>query len=55
MNLVLNSISYHYCPVKERETISFTEQQRYLVLTKMYTEKRIGEAAILATCNRLEL
>ena len=55
MKLVLNSISYHNCPVKEREIVSFTEQQRRSALKEMHTEEAISEATILETCNRLEL
>lgn len=54
MKLILNSISYHNCPVEEREVISFTEQQRRSALREMHAEEAISDAAILATCNRLE-
>ena len=37
-----------------REKVSFTEEQRRLMLKKMRAEKSISEALILETCNRIE-
>jgi glutamyl-tRNA reductase len=54
MKLVLNNITYHNCPVEVREKVAFTCQQRQFMLKQMRSQKEIGEAAILQTCNRLE-
>ncbi|MBN1787482.1 MAG: glutamyl-tRNA reductase, partial [Sedimentisphaerales bacterium] len=55
MKLVLNSISFHNCPVKERELVSLTEQDRLFALARMGAQDEINEAVILSTCNRLEI
>jgi glutamyl-tRNA reductase len=54
MKLVLYNITYHNCPVEVREKVTFTPQQRRLMLKQMRAQKEISEAAILQTCNRLE-
>jgi glutamyl-tRNA reductase len=54
MKLVLQNITHHHCPVEMREKVSFTEEQRRLMLKKMRAEKSISEALILETCNRIE-
>jgi glutamyl-tRNA reductase len=54
MKLVLNSITYHNCPVEVREKIAFTPQQRHFMLRQMHARKEISEAVVLQTCNRLE-
>ncbi len=54
MKLVLNSVTYHNCPVHLREKVAFTPEKRRLLLKKMHTEQRISEAVILETCNRSE-
>ncbi len=54
MKLVLNNITYHDCPVQERERIAFTPEQRHTMLKRMHAVEAVSEAAILQTCNRLE-
>jgi glutamyl-tRNA reductase len=54
MKLVLNNITYHDCPVQERERVTFTPEQRHFMLRRMHASEAISEAAILQTCNRLE-
>ena len=54
MKLVLDNLTYHNCPVQDREKVAFTPEQRHSMLRKMHAEEKIGEALILETCNRLE-
>lgn len=54
MKLILNNITYHNCPVQEREKVAFTPEQRHLMLRKMHAEPAVNEAVILQTCNRIE-
>ncbi len=54
MKLVLNSITYHDCPVQLREKVIFTQPQQRYMLKQMHAEQAVGEAMILQTCNRLE-
>lgn len=54
MKLVSYSITHRNCPVEVREKVSFTDQQRQLMLKKMHAEGGISEAVILETCNRIE-
>jgi glutamyl-tRNA reductase len=54
MKLVLNSLTYHNCPVEVREKVVFTPQERHFMLRWMHTKSAISEAVILQTCNRLE-
>lgn len=54
MKLLVNSITYHTCPVEVRERVAFTADQRRFMLRQMHTEPAVSEAVILQTCNRLE-
>jgi len=54
MKLVLSDITYHNCPVKFRERLTFEPEQRSFILRQMHAEDSISEAVILQTCNRLE-
>jgi glutamyl-tRNA reductase len=54
MRLVLNSITYHDCPVEVRERAAFTPGERLMLLKQMHAQEAISEAVILQTCNRLE-
>jgi len=54
MKLILNNLTYHNCPVRVRETVAFTSEQRRHMLKQVHTEQAISEAVILQTCNRLE-
>jgi len=54
MKLVLHNLTYHNCPVQDRERVAFTAEQRHSMLKKMHAQEQINEAAILETCNRLE-
>jgi len=54
MKLVLNSLTYHNCPVHHRERVALTAEQRHRMLKKIHPSEQISEAVILDTCNRLE-
>ena len=54
MKLVLNNLTYHNCPIQEREKVALNTEQRQLILKQMHAEQRISEAVILQTCNRTE-
>jgi glutamyl-tRNA reductase len=54
MKLVVNSLTYHNCPVQHRERVALTAEQRRRILKKVHAEEKISEAVILETCNRLE-
>jgi glutamyl-tRNA reductase len=54
MELFLNILTFHNCPVKLREKATFGGEQRHSILRQMHAEKKISEAVILETCNRLE-
>ncbi len=54
MKLVLNSITYHDCPVQIREKLALSAEERHSILRRLHTEPAISEAAVLQTCNRLE-
>lgn len=54
MELFLNNLTFHNCPVELREKAAFSSQQRHSMLRQMHAEERISEAIILQTCNRLE-
>jgi len=55
MEISLHSVTFHDCPVQEREKVSFTEDQRRNMLRALMDKPGIGEAAILQTCNRSEV
>ncbi len=54
MKLVLNSMTYHNCPVQFREKVTFSQAQQRFMLKEMRAEQAVREALILQTCNRLE-
>jgi glutamyl-tRNA reductase len=54
MELFLNILTFHNCPVELREKAVFSGEQRHSMLRQMHAEERISEAVILETCNRLE-
>ena len=54
MELFLNNLTFHNCPVELREKAAFSSEQRHSMLRQMHAEERISEAIILQTCNRLE-
>jgi len=54
MELFLNNLTFHNCPVALREKAAFSGQQRHSMLRQMHAEEKISEAVILQTCNRLE-
>jgi glutamyl-tRNA reductase len=54
VKLVLQSLTYHDCPVEIREKVVFAPEQRRAMLKAMHHSGRIHEALILQTCNRLE-
>jgi glutamyl-tRNA reductase len=54
MELFLNNLTFHNCPVELREKVAFSNQQRHSMLRQMHAEEKISEAVILQTCNRLE-
>ncbi|MFH1370527.1 MAG: glutamyl-tRNA reductase [Planctomycetota bacterium] len=55
MELVLQGVNYHGCPVEEREKVSLAEVQQHETLLALMELKGIGEGAILQTCNRTEI
>ena len=55
MKLALHNLTYHDCPVEVREKVTFTPEQRHALLKAMHRRAEIAEAAILQTCNRLEI
>lgn len=55
MKLVLYNLTYHDCPVEIREQVTFTPEQRHVMLKAMHRRTEIAEALILQTCNRLEI
>ncbi len=55
MELILQSVNYHDCPVEKREKVSFNEDQQHGLLGALMDQKGIAEAAILQTCNRSEI
>ena len=54
MELFLNNLTFHNCPVELREKAAFSSEQRHSMLRQMHAEERMSEAIILQTCNRLE-
>ena len=54
MELFLNNLTFHNCPVELHEKAAFSSEQRHSMLRQMHAEQRISEAIILQTCNRLE-
>ena len=54
MEIFLNNLTFHNCPVELREKAAFSGEQRHSMLRQMHAEERISEAVILETCNRLE-
>ena len=54
MELFLNILTFHNCPVELREKAAFSVEQRLSMLRQMHAEERISEAVVLQTCNRLE-
>ena len=54
MELFLNNLTFHNCPVELRERAAFSGEQQHSMLRQMHAEERISEAVILQTCNRLE-
>jgi len=55
MELVLQSVNYHKCPIEKREKVSFTDEQQHDILGALMNKQGISEAAILQTCNRTEV
>ncbi len=54
MELFLNILTFHNCPVELREKAAFSSHQRHSMLRLMHAEEKISEVVILQTCNRLE-
>jgi glutamyl-tRNA reductase len=54
VKLVLQSLTYHDCPVEIREQVVLAPEQRRAMLKAMHHSGQIHEAMILQTCNRLE-
>jgi glutamyl-tRNA reductase len=55
MELVLQSVDYHDCPVELREKVSFNSEQQQELMRCLLELEGINEAAILQTCNRTEV
>ncbi|MGD0552052.1 MAG: glutamyl-tRNA reductase [Sedimentisphaerales bacterium] len=55
MELVLQSVNYHDCPIGRREKVSLANGQAQEMLRALLDKDGIVEAAILQTCNRTEI
>ena len=55
MELVLQSVNYHDCPIDRREKVSLANGQAQEMLRALLDKDGIVEAAILQTCNRTEI
>ena len=55
MELVLHSVTYHDCPVQQREKVTLSPDHRERMLHALLGHQGIGEAAIVQTCNRTEV
>jgi glutamyl-tRNA reductase len=55
MELVLQSVNYHDCPIGQREKVSLANGQLQEMLRALLDKDGIVEAAILQTCNRTEI
>ena len=55
MELVLQSVNYHDCPVEYREKVSLANGQLREMLRVLLDQSAVAEAAILQTCNRTEI
>jgi len=54
MELVLYGVTYHDCPVQQREKVTLAPNQREGILRHLLGRQGLGEAGILQTCNRTE-
>ena len=55
MELILQSVNYHDCPIGQREKVSLANGQQQEMLRALLDKDGIVEAAILQTCNRTEI
>lgn len=55
MEIVVQTITYHDCPVEVREKVTLSDGQRHDMLRALLGTQGISEAAILQTCNRTEI
>jgi glutamyl-tRNA reductase len=55
MELVLQSVNYHNCPIGQREKVSLANGQVQETLRALLDTDGIVEGAILQTCNRTEI
>lgn len=55
MNIVVVGLSHKTAPVEVREKLSISENQAGTAIAKLCSYPHIAEAAILSTCNRLEI
>jgi len=55
MELILQSVNYHDCPIGQREKVSLANGQAQEMLRALLDKDGIVEAAILQTCNRTEI
>ncbi len=55
MQLFSESVTYHNCPVEQREKVMLSCSESESLLRKMHVEPNISEAAVLSTCNRTEV
>lgn len=55
MNIAVVGLSHKTAPVEIREKLSVAEDAREAVTTQVCHQAHIEEAAILSTCNRLEI
>jgi glutamyl-tRNA reductase len=55
MNIAVIGLSHKTAPVEVREKLSVAEESRELAIAQLCSYAHIQEAAILSTCNRLEI
>ena len=54
MKLTCFSITYHDCPIDDRELLSLGQEGRYEMMRQFHRESAVEESVIIETCNRLE-
>jgi glutamyl-tRNA reductase len=55
MELVLQSVNYHDCPIGQREKVSLDNGRQQEIMRALLDKDGVMEAAVLQTCNRTEI
>jgi glutamyl-tRNA reductase len=55
MELILQSVSYHDCPIGQREKVSLVNGQAQEIMRSLLDKEGVMEVAVLQTCNRTEI